>query len=309
VSWSKRAMSVSKISDPELWNDGTSAMTDSSRSMRASSWSGSPATARPDPTRTGPDSVVWRKLSGDSATSRVIPTGLPPEWESASAIRWPEPLEPIGALTALYHRDTQKGVTGQVVDIGIYEAVFKMMESRIPDYKHLGLVRERTGSVLPGVSPSNICPTRDEKYVVIAANADAVFARLTRAMGQPELSVDPRFATHEARGDQMEELDGIISDWSRSHDSKELLDLLSESGVPAGPIYSAAEIIDDPQYWAREMLLNFSDPALGEMVIPGIVPKLSETPGRVNWLGPDLGEHNREIYQNLLGFDDQECGS
>ena len=104
----------------------------------------------------------------------------------------------------------------------------------------------------------------------------------------------------------MEELDGIISDWSQSYDSKELLDLLSESGVPAGPIYSAAEIIDDPHYWAREMLLSFSDPALGEMVIPGIVPKLSETPGRVNWLGPDLGEHNREIYQNLLDFDDQE---
>ena len=212
----------------------------------------------------------------------------------------------IGALTALYHRDAQKGAIGQVVDIGIYEAVFKMMESMIPDYKHLGLVRERTGSVLPGVSPSNIYPTRDEKYVVIAANADAVFARLTRAMGQPELSEDSRFSSHEARGDQMEELDGIISDWSQSYDSKELLDLLSESGVPAGPIYSAAEIIDDPHYWAREMLLSFSDPALGEMVIPGIVPKLSETPGRVNWLGPDLGEHNREIYQNLLDFDDQE---
>ena len=123
----------------------------------------------------------------------------------------------FGALTALYHRNTQQGVTGQVADIGIYKAVFKMMESRIPDYKPLGLVRERTGSVLPGVSPSNIYPNRDEKYVVIAAHADAVFARLTRAMGQPELSVAPPFSTHEARGDQMEELDGIISDWSRGY--------------------------------------------------------------------------------------------
>jgi crotonobetainyl-CoA:carnitine CoA-transferase CaiB-like acyl-CoA transferase len=212
----------------------------------------------------------------------------------------------IGPLTALYHRDARKGATGQVVDIGIYEAVFKMMESMIPDYGHLGLVRERTGSVLPGVSPSNIYPTRDGKYVVIAANADAVFTRLTQVMGQPELSQDPLFSTHEARGDHMEELDAIISDWSPSHDGKDLLDLMSESGVPAGPIYSAQEIIEDPHYWAREMLLSFSDPALGEMVIPGVFPKLSETPGRVNWLGPDLGERNREVYQELLDLDGRE---
>jgi succinyl-CoA--D-citramalate CoA-transferase len=215
----------------------------------------------------------------------------------------------IGALMALYHRDIGNGGSGQVVDIGIYEAVFKMMESIIPDYKHLGRVRERTGSVLPGVAPSNIYPTQDKKYVVIAANADSVFSRLTECMGRPELAKDPDFATHEARGAHMEDLDKIISEWTPEWDSKELIELLAKAGVPAGPICSAADIIEDPHYWAREMLLSFADPKLGEMIIPGIVPKLSETPGGVSWLGPALGEHNQEIYQDLLDFDDQHYNS
>ncbi len=211
----------------------------------------------------------------------------------------------IGALMALYHRDIRNGGSGQVVDIGIYEAVFKMMESIIPDYKHLGRVRERTGPILPGVAPSNIYPTQDKKYVVIAAKADSVFSRLAECMGRPELAKDPDFATHEARGTHMEDLDKIISKWTPEWDSKQLIELLSKAGVPAGPICSAADIIEDPHYWAREMLLCFADPKLGEMIIPGIVPKLSETPGGVSWLGPALGEHNQEIYQDLLDFDDQ----
>lgn len=214
----------------------------------------------------------------------------------------------MGALMALYHRDVQNG-SGQVIDIGIYEAVFKMMESIILDYKYLGLVRERTGSILPGVSPSNIYPTRDKQYVVIAANADSVFSRLAECMCKPELAKDSHFDTHEARGTHMEDLDKIISEWTQTQDSKKLIDLLSESGVPAGPICSAAEIIEDPHYWAREMLLSFSDPRLGKMIIPGIVPKLSDTPGQVNWLGPALGQHNQEIYRDLLDFDDQHYKS
>ncbi len=211
----------------------------------------------------------------------------------------------MGALMALYHRDIQNGGSGQVVDIGIYEAVFKMMETMVPDYKYLDRVRERTGSVLPGVAPSNIYPTQDKKYVVIAANADSVFSRLAECMGRPELAKDPDFATHQARGAHMEDLDKIISKWTPEWDSKQLIELLSKAGVPAGPICSAADIIEDPHYWAREMLLSFADPKLGEMIIPGIVPKLSETPGGVSWLGPDLGEHNQEIYQDLVGFGDE----
>ena len=212
----------------------------------------------------------------------------------------------MGALMALYHRDNQNGGSGQVVDIGIYEAVFKMMETIVPDYKYLDRVRERTGSVLPGVAPSNIYPTQDKKYVVIAANADSVFSRLAECMGRPELAKDPDFATHQARGAHMEDLDKIISKWTPEWDSKQLIELLSKAGVPAGPICSAADIIEDPHYWAREMLLSFADPKLGEMIIPGIVPKLSETPGGVSWLGPDLGEHNQEIYQDLLDLSDED---
>jgi crotonobetainyl-CoA:carnitine CoA-transferase CaiB-like acyl-CoA transferase len=128
-------------------------------------------------------------------------------------------------------------------------------------------------------------------------------------MGRPELAKDPDFSTHEARGANMEDLDNIISEWTPEWDSKELIELLSKAGVPAGPICSAEDIIEDPHYWAREMLLSFADPKLGEMIIPGIVPKLSETPGGVSWLGPALGEHNQEIYQDLLDFDDQHYNS
>jgi crotonobetainyl-CoA:carnitine CoA-transferase CaiB-like acyl-CoA transferase len=210
---------------------------------------------------------------------------------------------------ALYHRDTHNSGSGQVVDVGIYEAVFKMMESMVPEYKYLGRIRERTGSVLPGVAPSNIYPTQDKKNVVIAANADSVFSRLSQCMGRPELAKNPDFATHEARGEHMEDLDEIISEWTQEWDSKEVIELLSQAGVPAGPICSVADIVEDPHYWAREMLLSFADPRLGEIMLPGIVPKLTETPGGVSWLGPELGEHNQEVYQDVLGFDDKRRGS
>lgn len=211
----------------------------------------------------------------------------------------------LGAMMALYHR-TARGGRGQVVDVGIYEAVFAMMESLLTEYDKIGYVRGRTGSVLSGIAPSNLYPTKDGQSVVIGANSDNVWSRLATLMGMPELATDPRFSTHEARGENMELLDEIISDWTIQFDSMELTEKLTSSGVPASPIYSVAEIAKDAHYRARGMILSAVDKYLGEIKMPGVVPKLSETPGGVQWTGPELGEHNEEVYKNLLGLSESE---
>lgn len=209
----------------------------------------------------------------------------------------------IGCLVALQER-TRSG-QGQVVDTAIYEAVFAMMEGIVPEYEMTGYVRERTGNILPGVAPANIYETQDGGYIVIGANADTVFRRLMDAMGRPELGSDEKFATHNARGANMEELDALINDWTRQHETAALLAKLEQAGVPAGKIYNAEDIVHDKHYQAREMILSMLHPTLGEFKLPGIVPKLSRTPGEVKWLGPaSLGEHNDEIYKDFLGYDD-----
>lgn len=211
----------------------------------------------------------------------------------------------LGTVVALYHRDARGG-RGQCVDVAIYEAVFAMMESCLTEYAKLGVVRERTGTILPGVAPSNIYQTADGKWAVIAANAENVFRRLVSVIGVPDLANDERFRTHEARGENMEALDDLIGEWARQCPMAELIHRLDEAGVPAGPIYSAADVAQDPHYGAREMILTRQDPDLGEIQIPGIVPKLSQTPGEVEWTGPALGQHNREVFVDLLGLSDEE---
>lgn len=209
----------------------------------------------------------------------------------------------IGCLAALHER-TRSG-KGQVVDTAIYEAVFAMMEGLIPEYALAGYVKDRTGNVLPGIAPANIYETREGDYIVMGGNADTVFRRLAAAMGQPELAEDEKFSTHLARGRNQEELDSIVNDWTKEHDTETVLATLAEAGVPAGKIYSAKDIMDDPQYLAREMILNMAHPILGEFKMPGIVPKLSRTPGEVKWLGStQLGEHNEEVYKSLLNYDE-----
>ncbi len=212
----------------------------------------------------------------------------------------------IGALNALYFRDVAGGGVGQCIDVALYEAVFALMESALPDYDKTGFVRERTGTILPRIAPSNTYPTRDGKWVIIGGNADSVFRRLAACMGQPELADDPRFSTHQARGEHQELLDDLIAEWTRRHDLGDLVALLDRAGVPAGPIYSIADIVDDPHYRARNMILEVPDPNWGTVKMPGLVPKLSHTPGQVKWSGPALGEHNREIYCGLLGLGDAE---
>lgn len=212
----------------------------------------------------------------------------------------------IGALAAVYHREVNKAGTGQVVDVGIYEAVYALMESALSEYDKLKVVRERSGPVLPNVAPSNLYQTKDHKYALIAANADNVFRRLMKAIGKEELTEDPRFATHHARGENMKDLDAIIEAWTCQRNCCDVLALMDEVGVPASSIYTIADIANDPHYRARDMLLTINDPELGDIKMQGIVPKLSATPGSVDWTGPRLGEHNDEIYKGLLGLSDQE---
>lgn len=207
----------------------------------------------------------------------------------------------LGTLVALHQRE--RSGKGQIVDSAIYEAVLAMMESLIPEWALADYQRERSGPVLPNVSPSNVYPTRDGEMILIAANQDTVFERLSSVMGQPELAKDERFSSHSARGRYMEELDVIIAEWTSGIDATELLELLSDGGVPAGRIYKAKDMLEDPHFQAREAIVRLVHPSLGEFPMQNVVPKLSATPGRVRTVGPELGEHNDEILRGLLGLD------
>lgn len=207
----------------------------------------------------------------------------------------------IGCLVALAERE--RSGKGQVVDTAIYESVFALMESLVPDYLVAGHVRERSGTVLPGIAPSNTYSTSDGSFVVMGANSDNVFARLSEAIDKPELIEDERFATHIARGKHAVELDSLIEEWTRQRTSAECLAAFDTHGVPAGTIYSAQDIVEDPHYRARQMIMDVPHPVLGTYPMPGIVPKLSRTPGEVRWTGPMApGEHNSEVYGSLLGY-------
>ena len=211
-----------------------------------------------------------------------------------------------GILAALYRRDALGG-TGQVVDISLLEGCFSLLESMVPEYDRLGIVRGPGGTGLIGVAPSNVFESSDGKQIVIAANADNVFRRLCAAMDQPELADDPRFATHLARGENQLEIEAIIADWARARTGAEIDRVLNDAGVICGPIYTIADIFEDPQYQARDMLLKHVDPEFGEYVGPGIVPKFSETPCEVRWSATwDEGSHNADVYGGLLGLSDAE---
>jgi formyl-CoA transferase len=208
-----------------------------------------------------------------------------------------------GILAALYHRDVLGGGKGQVVDISLMESSFALLESIVPEYDRLGIVRQPSGTGLKGLAPSNIFKSRDELWMVIGANQDGVFKRLCAAMGRPELAEDARFATHAARGENQEEIEGIVADWAARHDADEIDRILNEAGVICGPIYTVAEIFEDPQYRALDMLVEHVDAGFGSFVGPGIVPKFSETPGEVRWAGTsEEGSHNEEVYGGLLGL-------
>ncbi len=210
----------------------------------------------------------------------------------------------LGALAALHHRN-QTG-EGQMIDSAIYEAVLAMMESLIPDYVETGYIRERSGAILPNIAPSNIYPTKEGAFVLIAANQDTVFKRLAAAMGKPELAEDSRFNRHTPRGKHQKELDDIIADWSMTLDADQLNHILNEYGIPQGKIYRAPDMLSDAHFKAREAIIKVAHPQFKNLQMQNVFPKFSKTPGKVRWTGPTLGQHNDEIYQDLLQLNNQE---
>ncbi|WP_084004471.1 CaiB/BaiF CoA transferase family protein [Terasakiispira papahanaumokuakeensis] len=204
----------------------------------------------------------------------------------------------IGAMMAMHHLKVNQGV-GQVVDVALYESVFGVMESMIPEYGMFGFVRERTGASMPGIAPSGSYLTADQRYIVIAANADSIFKRLMTAMNRPDLADDPELAHNDGRARRSAELDDAITAWTTQHTLTQALDKLEAAAVPASGINNAEDIFNDPHFRARDMIVERPLPDGESISLPGIVPKLSATPGSTRWLGPQLGEHTEEVLGSL----------
>jgi formyl-CoA transferase len=213
----------------------------------------------------------------------------------------------IGVLMALHHRRVNGG-KGQVVDVALYEAVFNMMESTLPEYDLFGIIRERTGSNLTGIVPSNTYMTGDGHHVVIGANADSIFKRLMGAIGRKDLADDPGLADNSGRAQRADELDEVIGRWTRQHAADHVLKELAAAQVPSGKIYSIADIVADPQYQVRDMIRDATLPDGTTVRVPGVVPKLSDTPGDLEWVGPALGEHTDEVLA-AIGYSKAEIAA
>lgn len=204
----------------------------------------------------------------------------------------------IGVMMALRHRE-QQGGEGQEVDVALYESVFNMMESLLPEYSKFGVIREPAGSSLPGIAPSNAYLCKDGKYALIAGNGDSIFKRLMEKIDRADLANDPRFAVNAGRAQHAEFIDAQINAYTAEHTLDEVLATMTEAGVPAGKVYDAADISHDPHYQAREMILDAKLPDGSVVQVPGIVPKLSQTPGQITREAPTLGQHNTEILSQL----------
>lgn len=212
----------------------------------------------------------------------------------------------FGALTAAYHRDIHHSGQGQVVDVAIYEAVFNMMESMLPEYDKLGYVRERHGAKLPGIVPSNTYVCKDNKYVVIGGNGDAIFKRLMNAIERKDLAEDPRLDHNDGRVAHEKTIDRAIEAWTKSHTLQEVFDALEPAAVPCGPIYGIAEIVKDPHFNARGLFEEVEILKGEKLRIPAVIPMMSDTPGRTEWGGPSLGAHNEEVFCHRLGLSKEE---
>jgi crotonobetainyl-CoA:carnitine CoA-transferase CaiB-like acyl-CoA transferase len=223
----------------------------------------------------------------------------------------------IGAMMALRHRDASGGRwngktgdacvagQGQMVDVALYEAVFNMMESLVPEYDYAGVVRERTGGALPGIVPSNTYTTQDGGNIVIAGNGDAIFKRLMAAIGRDDLASDPQLARNDGRVPRSQEIDDAIQAWCGTRNINDALAVLKAAEVPSSKIYSVQDMMSDPQFLARNMFEQHAFKDGTPIKLPAVTPKLSETPGETRWLGPQLGEHNEEILRTL-GYSDAE---
>jgi len=204
----------------------------------------------------------------------------------------------IGILLALV-ASRRLGGSGQIVDVAIYEAVYNILESVVPEYDGAGLIRQPSGTTLTGIVPTNTYPCREGRYVVIGGNGDSIFKRLMHTIGRDDLGADPRLADNAGRVRHQGEVDGAIGEWSGRHSVEEVLGLLEAAGVPAGPIYNVQDMLEDPHFQARGLFEDV-DVQGKNLKIPAITPRLQRTPGRSDWAGPALGDHNQEIYQGLL---------
>ncbi|HEY4542878.1 MAG TPA: CaiB/BaiF CoA-transferase family protein, partial [Noviherbaspirillum sp.] len=196
---------------------------------------------------------------------------------------------------------------GQMVDVALYESVFNVMESLVPEFDYAGVVRERTGGALPGIVPSNTYTTRDGQNIVIAGNGDAIFKRLMLAIGREDMANDPALARNDGRVPRTAEIDGAIQAWCDTQSIDSALSILKQADVPVGKIYSVRDMMSDAQFLARGMFEQHSFADGTPVKMPAVVPKLSETPGGTQWLGPQLGEHNVEVLRGL-GYDDAQIG-
>jgi formyl-CoA transferase len=207
----------------------------------------------------------------------------------------------MGVLAALHHRSVTGH--GQVIDAALYESVLQVMEGLVPEYDHSGFIRERSGSILPGIAPSNVYICKDGEYM-IGANKDSLWQRLAEAMGMPDLGMDPRFATHLARGHNQFELDDIINAWAATLTVDEVDALMIAYSIPAGRVYRAPEMLEDPHFQAREAIIEVETERYGKLKMQGAFPKMSATPSSVRSPAPSIvGQHNAEIYGGLLGMD------
>jgi crotonobetainyl-CoA:carnitine CoA-transferase CaiB-like acyl-CoA transferase len=211
----------------------------------------------------------------------------------------------LGALTAVYHRDVNGG-SGQVVDVAIYEAIFNMMESTLAEYDKLGHIRERTGAKLEGIVPTSTYPTADEKFIIIGGNGDSIYKRLMHKIGRADLAEHPEMQNNAGRVQHEAEIDRAITDWTLTKTYAEAYAAMLEAEVPCGPVYSIADIVRDEQYNAREIFETVEIEPGDTVKIPAVLPKLTETPGGTDWIGPKLGEHNEEIYRGFLEMSQSE---
>ena len=215
----------------------------------------------------------------------------------------------FAAVTALYHRDCQEEGSGQYVDVSLYESMFRMMEFLVTDYDQTGTIKERSPGLSGHSAPAGNFLTKDGHWIILVTSSDKTFERLAKAMNREDMLTDERYHTNSVRLTRFDEVNGIVSDWIKTKTKDELQLLLDECGVPMSQIYSIKDIFEDPQYQARENIVEVEHPRLGKVKIPGVVPKFSETPGSIRQIAPDLGEHNDEILTKLLELDEETIAS
>ncbi len=211
----------------------------------------------------------------------------------------------MSSMMALYHRDIGGG-DGQYIDVALYEAIFSLMESMVPEFDQFKFIRERSGNTLPGIAPSNIYLCGDEKYIAIGANGDSIFARLCQAINREDLAQNEEFKSNDGRAKNMKYIDEQIEAWTKTMNIEEALVILDKYQIPAGKIYNVEDMFNDAHFKARQMIETVKINDKDDLKVPGIIPKFSKTPGRIKWAGLSLGANNKEIYQNMLGFSDEE---